>query len=159
MVPCRWTGFLAVLFLAGAVQGEVVTRPGQPGQNPLVVASVAHPSAETPSHDRAEPLARLVVQNTPAVLPKGVPEKVGKVLKHIDEKGEAPPGYQGGRTFLNVEKLLPQTDAKGRRIKYREWDVNPLKPGVNRGPERLVTGSNGSAYYTADHYKSFKKIR
>ena len=27
------------------------------------------------------------------------------------------------------------------------------------GPERLVTGSDGSAYYTDDHYKTFKKIR
>ena len=91
--------------------------------------------------------------------PKGVPEKALKVLKYVDKEGSAPPGYEGGRTFLNVEKLLPQTDAQGRRIKYREWDVNPLKPGVNRGPERLVTGSDGSAYYTGDHYKTFKKIR
>jgi len=37
--------------------------------------------------------------------------------------------------------------------------VNPRMPGKNRGPERLVTGSDGSAYYTADHYKSFIKIR
>lgn len=92
-------------------------------------------------------------------LPPGVPAKVGKILKHVDDKGQAPEGYEGGRTFLNAEKLLPQKDDQGKRIKYREWDVNPHKPGVNRGPERLVTGSNGSAYYTDDHYKTFKKIR
>jgi len=91
--------------------------------------------------------------------PKGVPDKALNVLKHVDKEGMAPPGYEGGRTFLNVEKVLPQTDSQGRRLKYREWDVNPLKAGVNRGPERLVTGSDGSAYYTDDHYKSFKKIR
>ena len=51
------------------------------------------------------------------------------------------------------------TDENGRRIKYREWDVNPLRPGVNRGAERLVTGSDGTAYYTDDHYATFKKIR
>ena len=54
---------------------------------------------------------------------------------------------------------MPQTDSQGRRLRYREWDVNPLRPGVNRGAERLVTGSDGSAHYTDDHYKSFKKIR
>jgi dienelactone hydrolase len=91
--------------------------------------------------------------------PKGVPDKALKMLKHVDEHGEAPQGYEGGRTFLNAERLLPQADAQGRRIKYREWDVNPLRPGVNRGAERLVTGSDGSAYYSDDHYKSFKKIR
>jgi ribonuclease T1 len=92
-------------------------------------------------------------------LPKGVPAKVGKVLKYVDENGEAPEGYEGGRRFGNFEKRLPEKDAKGKAVKYREWDVNPLKKGVNRGPERLVTGSDGSAHYTDDHYKTFKKIR
>ena len=105
------------------------------------------------------PPAKRAVPKADLVLPKGVPEKVGKVLRYVDEKGEAPQGYEGGRTFLNIEKLLPQKDAQGTRLKYREWDVNPLKPGVNRGAERLVTGSDGSAYYTDDHYRSFKKIR
>ena len=92
-------------------------------------------------------------------LPKGVPAKVGKVLKYVDEHNNPMPGYEGGRVFGNFEKLLPQRDAKDKPIKYHEWDVNPHKPGVNRGAERLVTGSNGSAYYTDDHYKTFKKIR
>jgi len=92
-------------------------------------------------------------------MPKGFPDKVLKVLKFVDENGEAMDNYEGGRTFGNFEKRLPQTDEKGRRIKYREWDVNPLRPGVNRGAERLVTGSDGSAYYTEDHYATFKKIR
>jgi len=87
------------------------------------------------------------------------PEKVLKVLAYVDEKDEPMPGYEGGRNFGNFEKELPSTDAKGKRIKYREWDVNPHKPRVDRGPERLVTGSDGSAYYTLDHYKTFKKIR
>ncbi|MGO9868230.1 MAG: ribonuclease domain-containing protein [Rhodomicrobium sp.] len=42
---------------------------------------------------------------------------------------------------------------------YQEWDVNPRVPGVNRGAQRLVTGSDGSAYYTDDHYKTFTQIR
>jgi dienelactone hydrolase len=88
-----------------------------------------------------------------------IPEKALAVLKHIDQNGEAPAGYEGGRRFGNFERLLPNTDRAGRRINYREWDVNPLRPGVNRGAERLVTGSDGSAYYTDDHYRSFKKIR
>jgi guanyl-specific ribonuclease Sa len=92
-------------------------------------------------------------------LPKGVPAKVGTVLKYFDEHQKAMKGYEGGRVFGNFEKLLPRKDAKDKPIKYHEWDVNPLKPGVNRGPERLVTGSDGSAYYTDDHYKTFKKIR
>jgi len=90
---------------------------------------------------------------------KGIPDKATKMLAHVDQNADAPDGYEGGRTFGNFEKRLPQTDAKGRKVKYREWDVNPLRPGVNRGAERLVTGSDGSAYYTDDHYATFKKIR
>lgn len=90
---------------------------------------------------------------------KGVPDKAMKVLEHVDAHGEAMRNYEGGRTFGNYERRLPQTDAQGRRLRYREWDVNPLVPGRNRGAERLVTGSDGSAYYTDDHYNTFKKIR
>jgi guanyl-specific ribonuclease Sa len=92
-------------------------------------------------------------------LPSGVPAKVAKVLKYIDEHKKAPEGYVGGRTFGNFEKRLPLKDRRGKRIKYQEWDVNPKVRGKNRGSERLVTGSDGSAYYTGDHYKTFKKIR
>jgi len=102
-----------------------------------------------------------VAAKDPAPKPaaKGVPDKVLKVLEYVDKHGEPIDGYEGGRTFGNFERRLPQTDDKGRRIKYREWDVNPHKPGVNRGAERLITGSDGSAHYTDDHYASFKKIR
>ena len=87
------------------------------------------------------------------------PEKVMRVLAHVDNKGEAMPNYEGGRNFLNVERNLPKLDQNGKRVKYREWDVNPLMRGVNRGAERLVTGSDGKAYYTSDHYKTFRRIR
>jgi guanyl-specific ribonuclease Sa len=92
-------------------------------------------------------------------LPAGVPAKVGTVLQYIDEHNRPPDDYDGGRAFGNFEGLLRKRDARGRSIRYQEWDVNPKVRGRNRGPERLVTGSDGSAYYTADHYKSFKKIR
>ncbi|MCE9533567.1 MAG: dienelactone hydrolase family protein [Planctomycetes bacterium] len=104
------------------------------------------------------PMAKVQPKSQP-VEPKGIPDKVLKVLKFVDDNGDAPDGFEGGRNFLNIEKHLPLNDDKGRRLKYREWDVNPLRKGVNRGAERLVTGTDGSAYYTDDHYKSFKKIR
>jgi len=57
------------------------------------------------------------------------------------------------------EQALPKHDSRGRAITYQEWDVNPKVEGVNRGTERLITGSDGSAYVTADHYKTFTKVR
>ena len=47
----------------------------------------------------------------------------------------------------------------GRPINYQEWDVNRHVPGKDRGAERLVTGSDGSAYYTSDHYRTFTRVR
>ena len=69
------------------------------------------------------------------------------------------PGYVGGRVFSNREKIVPQYDDKGNPIDYQEWDVNPKIEGQNRGTERILTGSDGRAWYTNDHYKSFKEIK
>jgi len=30
---------------------------------------------------------------------------------------------------------------------------------MNRGPERIVTGSDGRAYYTSDHYTTFTEMK
>lgn len=87
-----------------------------------------------------------------------IPQKVNEVLKYIRENNAAPDGYVGGRKFGNYENLLPKKDNNGRRINYQEWDVNPKKEGRNRGAERLITGSDGKAYFTKNHYKSFVEI-
>jgi ribonuclease T1 len=89
---------------------------------------------------------------------KRIPEYVLGVLQYVNDHDEAPDGYVGGRTFQNREKNLPQKEDSGKRIQYREWDVYPKVKGKNRGAERLVTGSDGSAWYTKDHYDSFVKI-
>ncbi|MBN9629063.1 MAG: hypothetical protein J0I18_00350 [Actinobacteria bacterium] len=50
-------------------------------------------------------------------------------------------------------------ESGGTPIKYREWDVNPYAKGQDGGGERLITGSDGSAYFTEDHYKHMLKLR
>lgn len=89
-----------------------------------------------------------------------VPESAQKVLDYVEtHEGEAPPGYIGGRTFGNYEGRLPPSDSDGNPITYQEYDVNPYEQGVNRGSERIVVGSDGSAYYTNDHYTTFLPIK
>jgi ribonuclease T1 len=64
------------------------------------------------------------------------------------------PYEQDGRTFGNRERLLPREEAGY----YREYTVTT--PGVrHRGARRIVAGRAGELYYTADHYRSFKRIR
>lgn len=86
------------------------------------------------------------------------PAYVLDVLEHIRRNGQAPDGYVGGREFQNREKRLPLKAPDQKKIRYSEWDVHPKVQGKNRGPERLITGSDHSAYYTKDHYKTFLKI-
>lgn len=138
-----------IAFLVGLESGPALAdRDNTAGRG-----SESAPDSKSRTRDQAES------KDAPPTLPPGVPAKVGAVLSYVDEHGKAMSGYEGGRTFLNLERHLPGTDQRGRRITYREWDVNPLRPGVNRGAERLVTGSDGAAYYTKDHYESFLEIR
>ncbi|MEO9023253.1 MAG: ribonuclease domain-containing protein [Ginsengibacter sp.] len=88
-----------------------------------------------------------------------IPQKVYDVLKYIRVNHHAMDGYVGGRVFSNREKIVPQEDKNGTPIQYQEWDVNPKVQGKNRGTERILTGSDGRAWYTNDHYQSFKEIK
>lgn len=87
-----------------------------------------------------------------------IPAKVYEILKYVQTFHEPKDGYVGGREFHNYEGNLPKTKPNGEKIKYREWDVNPKMGLLKRGRERLITGDDKSAWYTKDHYKSFKKI-
>lgn len=79
-----------------------------------------------------------------------IPAKAHALLQVIQDRGgHPPPGYVGGRNFQNRERKLP-------RGKYREYDVEPRRPGKNRGAERIVIErQTGKAYYTGDHYRTF----
>lgn len=93
-----------------------------------------------------------------------VPSKAQDVLDVVDSTGQRPAGLVGGRKFQNDGRdngaRLPDSTPSGHPVTYREWDVNPKpKGGMGRGKERLVTGSDGSAYYTSEHYDSFVIIR
>lgn len=64
------------------------------------------------------------------------------------------PYRKDGSTFMNREGRLP---AKPRGH-YREYTV-PTPGARDRGARRIVTGRDGEAYYTDDHYRSFRRIR
>jgi guanyl-specific ribonuclease Sa len=113
-------------------------------------------SAQTAPTVTALPSKPSGQHETPGV--NAAPKYVLEVLNHVRRNGQAPDGYVGGREFQNREKHLPAKAPDGKKIRYSEWDVQPKVQGQNRGPERLVTGSDHSAWYTKDHYKTFLKI-
>jgi ribonuclease T1 len=157
----KWAGTLKLALTAVALCFIACSRlPDEPRRS----SDSGGYESPTTRHDeggetRKHKHKRYKDRRTADKLPEGVPEKVQKVLQYVDEHHKAPQGYVGGRTFQNRERRLPLKDRAGKPIRYREWDVNPKVRGKNRGPERLVTGSDGSAYYTPDHYRTFIKIR
>ena len=113
-------------------------------------------------------------------IPQDTAEHLQQATQKIMKDG-APPHYPGaneGRKFENhpmdgegVGDILPTTDVEGNPITYTEMDFmapqpkigengeNELKPNgkpeTTRGDDRLVVGSNGSIYYSPDHYHTF----
>ena len=65
---------------------------------------------------------------------------------------------KGGGEFKNIPPKLPQKDSNGRKIEYREFDVNSKISGKPRDRERFVRGSDGRTYYSDDHYETFTEI-
>ncbi len=87
--------------------------------------------------------------------------QIARVVAAMDETGRPPEGVaQGGRRggakglFDNREGRLP---ARGRGY-YVESDVWPRGPG-GRGTYRLIFGREREVYYTADHYRTFTRLR
>ncbi|HEX6736611.1 MAG TPA: ribonuclease domain-containing protein [Azonexus sp.] len=78
----------------------------------------------------------------------------GRETLALIKQGGPFPYSRDGVVFNNFEKLLPLQP----RGYYREYTVKT--PGrKDRGPRRIVTGQGTEYYYTADHYKSFRRIR
>ena len=113
-------------------------------------------------------------------IPQDTAEHLQQATQKIMKDG-APPHYPGAneaRTFENhpakgegVGDILPTTDVEGNPITYTEMDfmapqpkigengrveLKPNgKPETTRGDDRLIVGSNGSIYYSPDHYHTF----
>lgn len=101
-----------------------------------------------------------------------LPVEARQTLQLI-QRGGPFPHERDGITFGNYEKLLPAAP----RGHYREYTV--MTPGINhRGARRIVVGcerqrqdaapaimlrlahcrDGGEFYFTADHYRSFRRI-
>ena len=89
-----------------------------------------------------------------------LPPEAQKTLALIKSGGPFPYA-KDGTVFGNYERALP----KQKRGYYTEYTV--ATPGLrNRGPKRIVAGkgatgdpaTSGEYWYTADHYKSFRRI-
>ncbi len=75
-------------------------------------------------------------------------------LKRIDAQQSLTQFQHDGVEFKNLERRLPNKP----RGHYREW-VSPTSGLRGPGPQRVITGKTGEAFYTWDHYEHFLPIR
>jgi len=89
----------------------------------------------------------------PEIRVESLPPEAQQTLLLI-KRGGPFPFTRDGIPFGNREGLLPAR----QRNYYREYTVPT--PGLNhRGARRIIAGKAGDYWYTADHYRSFKRIR
>ncbi|MFD5714858.1 putative T7SS-secreted protein [Streptomyces pharetrae] len=99
-------------------------------------------------------------------IPANVPVESQAVLRDIREFGVeaqgAGPQLMGPsipKPFENSGRngayKLPEFDSQGNAIRYTEWGTVQSIDNPKWGGERIVTGSDGSAYYTPTHYQTY----
>ena len=79
---------------------------------------------------------------------------LAETLARIDRGQKLSQYRHDGIEFQNREERLPKKPAGY----YHEW-VHPTPGLKGPGPQRVVTGKNGDAHYTHDHYQSFRQVR
>ncbi|WP_067698303.1 ribonuclease domain-containing protein [Nocardia jejuensis] len=153
---------LALVLVAVVASRGGDDRSGETGAKAAATSTASKSTAPKPGGRTQAPDAAEQSVLAPSRV-AGVPGKAYDTLVEIDA-GRWPgsanaPGTKGGDTWMNRGRDLPTQDSSGKRITYQEWDVNPKRRGQDRDAERIVTGSDGSAWYTGDHYSTFTRMR
>ncbi len=140
---------------AGAGSGQTTTRPTTTRPTTTLPGTSQPTTTRRPQDTRPEtgrPRARSRVRSLTLIDVEELPAQADPVIDAIESDG--PFDYdRDGVTFQNRERILPQ-ESRGY---YHEYTVRT--PGESdRGARRLVTGVDGSLFYTDDHYESFVQV-
>ncbi len=77
----------------------------------------------------------------------------GRRTLYLIDQGGPYPYRQDDSIYQNRNRALPAQP----RGYYREYTVK-MPGGSDRGAHRIVLGRDGTAYYTADHYDTFRRV-
>ncbi len=135
-----------ILVLGGAFFLSPAQASPATAQPAAVHSAVLGGSAESAAARSGNP------SDLPTINASALPTE-GRDTLALIAKGGPYPYKQDDQTFSNREGILP-AEPSGY---YREYTVKT--PGASdRGARRIIAGSDGEKYYTADHYASFKYI-
>jgi hypothetical protein len=91
-------------------------------------------------------------------LPSDVQSALGEI-----KRGVPRPNVRNPKPFANDGRggtaRLPWTDANGNPITYAEHTVNARPPGGTLDAKRIIVGSDGSIWYTLDHFKTLLSVQ
>ncbi|MGC9379065.1 putative T7SS-secreted protein [Streptomyces sp. MH13] len=139
-----------------------------PAPNPVTYVDNPHTGADplglSPNYQVGQTLGD--TSKLSGWIPTKVPAESEAVLRDIREFGVeaqgAGPQLMGPsipKPFENSGKgdayKLPEFDSQGNSIRYTEWGTVQSIDNPRWGGERVVTGSDGSAYYTPTHYQTY----
>lgn len=135
---------LGALALGGCATGTIALPDVADG-----AAGGAESTAAVTHADLAPPAATtgLATMTVAQLPPQGV-----QTLELIRDGGPYPYAKDGS-TFQNRERILPSRTSGF----YAEYTV-PTPGEDDRGARRIVAGDDGSRFYTADHYNSFREV-
>lgn len=138
-IPRRRLGLRSLVLIPAAAAALATTG---------VAAGAAYASVTAP----VASTATVSTLSTGFICHSDLPPEADDTLALIDEGGPFP--YpEDGEVFQNREGVLPP-ESTGY---YHEYTVDtPGSP--DRGARRIVTGEDGTDYYTSDHYETFDAI-
>lgn len=142
---------LLLVIIVGAIasqQGERQARDSAPDPQ----ASTPVETTSSANDDRAIVREQTIRDESGEVAHEGDID-LTKTLERID-RGERLRFRNDGTVFQNRERRLPRQPSGY----YREW-VHPTPSLSGPGPQRIVTGQEGEAWYTPDHYETFQRVR
>ncbi|MFJ1701965.1 ribonuclease domain-containing protein [Kitasatospora sp. NPDC088346] len=132
---------LTALALVLAVCAPAGCGGSAPGPAASTVSAAGSPGGWVPDSSALADVCR-----------SALPEQAARTLALIAAGGPYP--YRtDGVVFENRENRLPRR----RGGYYHEYTVTTPGSG-DRGARRVVTGTAGERYWTADHYESFREI-
>jgi ribonuclease T1 len=106
--------------------------------------------------DHSSSMARPTVSGSTtsagSVMLSSLPAQARETVALIEHGGPFPYA-QDGTVYDNLERQLPAHPVGY----YHEYTV-PTPGSADRGARRIVTGKDGSYWYTGDHYASFQRI-
>ena len=156
-------GLVALAVALPYLRARFLSAGPSPVAEPPTLAPTPSPEAVIPAETQPSPTPR-PEEAQPSLKTLGkarLDAQIKGVVESMDRAGRPPAGVaQGGRrggrrgVFENLERRLPVRPSGY----YHESDVWPPR-AAGRGAERLIFGREGEVYYSADHYRTFVRLR